>query len=341
MTVLACVLFALAFEVCELCAPGEPEAVLCAAHQSEQDGVIARHRPILESGNLEQRLAAMVALAKLNRDHENAPSRTATRALATGLSDPDTSLRMFAALALTKHQHVDEATAALDARLRAATTRIDALVGPLAFAVKASTTRASAGRSGTSKEALLGLREAIDDRGALVLTLASFSTLRAEEGVLRTFKEWDLPKEMLLASTLLGYDKQYDPLRSASMFGSLASIHTRRTATALADAIGRVESAYAKYQHKTSKKSGKQGDVLDAKALQRLGEELSGSMLGMNVLGTTVMMRHTWLEAVKALGQRGEFPDPPGAGAKTDAWVAWVRKHQTKLAPNLAPKPAK
>ncbi|MCK6445797.1 MAG: hypothetical protein L6Q99_05340 [Planctomycetes bacterium] len=331
MTILACMLALAAFEVCDHCSPGKSDAELCTEHRAEEEGVLARQRPILETGNRDQRLAALLEIAALNEAHENAPSRATTRVLASGLSDSDSDVRAAAASALANHQHPEEAVSALDTRLRSVCRDVEkhAKAMQRALGDKDLGAREKAAFDGDA----LGLRERGLDRAALVEALGGFDSVRAEDAVLFVLREWELAAEIAArAGDPESDDQEDDPLHANALFRAATRMGTRRTVEPLCGLYAKLQAVRAQPAPTLSpidpnkpKDFAKGVDSL-RRSLQRAKE---------TVLATKLEFALT--DELDRFGAEAGFPAPPGDDRPSAEHGAWIKRHLTKLPPTRAP----
>lgn len=89
--------------VCASCTEHE----ICAPHQVQIRNDLPGYEDAYKFGAVEERIAAIEAIARLNWEHVNSPSRKVTTALTRGLSDLDLSVRLKAIEWTRVGQHRD------------------------------------------------------------------------------------------------------------------------------------------------------------------------------------------------------------------------------------------
>jgi hypothetical protein len=108
----------LVLENCSACLVRGQEVVLCSPHAAEDRVVITREAKRVRSGDGDQSIAALEAIAALTRAHENAPSPRVVKALAAGLQHESLAVRRRAAELLGPPQHATDALRTLLAALK-------------------------------------------------------------------------------------------------------------------------------------------------------------------------------------------------------------------------------
>lgn len=96
---------AVAPDDCKECGPKH----LCAAHLAEETAVLKSAAPLLKSNDEAQRTKALEQIARLKDAHANAPSPTAAKALAPGLSDASWKVKTATVKLLASGQDHDTA----------------------------------------------------------------------------------------------------------------------------------------------------------------------------------------------------------------------------------------
>lgn len=329
MTILACVLALAAFEVCDHCSPGKTDAELCAEHRAEEEGVIARHRPLLASGNVDQRLASLTELIALNHGHENAPSRKATRAVAAGLADSDARVREAAAFALTDRQHVVEAVRLLDQALRESAEQISRSNATVQRAMDAREDRVR--RSETQQEpapqivieVLQRFPRDCAVRAVCVRALTRIGNGKAEDSVVQTLLAWDVEAETKSVSLLVALDSpDTDPLGSGALLESAVELGTRRCAEALCKLQPKIDESQWKLSLPPM------GDFLDPKGNEAARARFKYTWHGersRTLVGDR--LRKRLIAELGRLGERPDFSPPPEDGATLEEWTAWTKRN--------------
>jgi hypothetical protein len=206
-------LAALAPDDCKECSPKH----LCAAHVAEEAAVLKSAAPLLKSSDEAQRTKALEQIARLKDAHANAPSATAAKALAPGLSDASWKVRVATVKLLANGQEHD-ATVELLARALDESRKSDSKF--MNFATDDAMTADQKGLAGFLKETADALDASKDDRAAHALIdflkkasfrmpVAMIVPLTAAAGNVGTADAFEVVIERLAAAEQIGGLKSF------------------------------------------------------------------------------------------------------------------------------------